>query len=673
MDSSLSTGDEGADLDPLLPRSRDELSSRLLVRLAVYALAVITISWHLFYAYTYAIPRPRHSNIHLGLLLTTYYLTTLDFEPDDWHAKLRNAISVLMLGVTVVATVYVHLNFYRFLTEVRSQLIYSNIDLLIGILIIVVSIHATWRAYGRLLGGIAIVALAYGYFGPLFPGIFNHSGISAEALIRMNSIALNGVYGFILQVGATWVALFIFFAAMVKGYGGMQYVIALGRKAGKTVATGVPQVAVIASMIIGSITGSSAANVASTGSFTIPLMKNNKIEPKFAAAIESVASTGGQILPPVMGSAAFIMADIIGVSYFDIVQGGLFPALLFYLSTAVTIHLAATKYGWALGADESLRQSSDGTEDQGLRDILVNTLPYTVSLAILMYTLIVLRWNPLTAGFYTIVAVIGSGLIRELLTATSVQVGVSRFGRRTIEGFKLGIEDMAPLTAVVASLGIVVRTLTQTGLTQKISLRMLAIAGGSFLLLLILAMAASILFGMGMPTPAAYIVVAVLSAPALLEFGVRPITAHMFVFYFALLSTITPPIALSVAVSAGIAGSSFWETAKETLRLGTFVYVIPFIFVRYPELIYWQFPRTLLTFGVASVAMVMLAMGLIGHDFVDRLSPVGRTAHIILAGLTLAVPIPSLRYGLATITLVWVTVHLAGYDIKTYMRVPSLR
>lgn len=638
-------------LDRILPRSRDDLSLRGVVRIVLYLLGSVTLLWHLYYAYQGTMPRGQHANIHLGLMLAAFYLATLKWEPDGWRERLTNVFSVMFLAGTVISTTYVHVNFWRWLNEARENLIYTDLDLLIGLAVIVITIHATWRAYGRLLGLISIVALFYGFAGPLFPSILYHGGLSLERLVYINSVALNGVYGFILGVGSTWVAIFILFAGVIEAYGGMQYVIDLGKSAGSRFSSGVVQVAIIASMLMGSITGSSAANVATTGSFTIPLMREEGIEGKFAGAIESIASTGGQILPPVMGSAAFLMADILGISFFEIIRAAILPALLFYVTAAFVVHMAALKNGWATDTASLDTEQPDGT-DRSLFRMLVDTLPYSGPLVILIVTLVVLRYDPMSAGMYAILSVVVLGLVRDLLLGNGTAT-VKVWWRRTVEGAKLGTVNMAPLTAVLASLGIVIRIITQTGFTQRFSIQIIGLAGGVFVLVLVLAMAASILFGMGMPTPAAYVVVAVLTAPGLVRLGIQPITAHLFVFYFALLSTITPPVALSCAVGAGIAEATFWDTTKETLRLGLFAFVIPFVFVMNPQLVYWNGIGTASSFLIATVGLWTLSIGFVGYDFSARIPLWKRGLYVVVATGLFFIPVYSVQIALTCVVVIW--------------------
>lgn len=627
------------------------------VQAAMSALGIIIVCWHLYYAYASPIPRLQHSNIHLGLLLVMFYLVTLDLEPESWQDHVHNAISVILGSGIALATTYVQMNFDRWLNRARPLIEYTQGDLVIGMLIIFIAIHATWRAYGNFLGGVVLFALLYGVVGPYLPSVLFHSGISLERLIYMNTITLDGVYGFILGVGSTWVVIYILFAGLIEGYGGIDYIIELGTRAGSRIASGIVQIAIVSSMLMGSITGSSAANVATTGSFTIPLMQDAGVRGRIAAAIESIASTGGQILPPVMGSAAFLIADILGISFFEVIRAAIIPALLFYLSAGIIVHLSAIKYGWQKDADEVIVEKAADRSSRGRLTIFLRPLPYVTSLAVLVYTLVILRFDPLSAGMYTIFTLMPAVLVRNIVEVGSLTDVLQKWLIQTIDGCRTGAANMAPLTAAIASLGIVVKVLTTTGFTQRFSTQIIGLAGGVFIIVLLLSMLASLLFGMGMPTPAAYVVVAILTAPVLVQLGVRALTAHMFVFYFALLSAITPPVALACAVGAGIAEVRFWDTCVETLRLGLFAFVIPYVFVINPELIHWT-EMTPLTFIVVVSGMLTLTMALVGQHVSAGLPGWQRIVYFALAFAIFFVPLYPAQIALGAIAVV---MHAARY------------
>lgn len=612
----------------------------------VYLLATITVLYHVYYAFETPYGRTLHSNIHLGLLLGVFFLTILDFSPDSWWDHARNIAAIVLLAMLVVVTVYFHLNYERWLQEGRNMLIYTDLDLIIGLGAMIVVFVATWWSFGRVLAGVILFAILYGLAGPYFPGIFFHSGYSAEDLIFMNTIQLDGVYGSLLGISSTWVGIFVLFAGLVEGYGGLGAVIGVAKSSSRYLQSGAIQAAVISSMILGSIMASSTANTATTGSFTIPLMKSQGVRPKTAAAIEAVVSNGGQILPPVMGSSAFIMAQILGISYFTIIQGAFLPAVLFYVVSVLIVHLLTLKNGWGINADSILESQSelssgyynkldknvtvDYSGEGGRRALITDLVPLIVGISVLVFTLVILRYGPLTAAAYTIVILTPTVLIRDFVQkGLSLDTAVSWL-KRSVNGCRLGAQNMAPITAVLGSLGIVVAILSASGFSHRLSLGIVSLAVGLFMVLF-LAMFASILFGMGLPTPAAYVVVAILTAPALVEFGIDALVAHMFVFYFALLSSITPPIALASAVGAGIAGTKFWETAIESVRLGLFAFMIPFMYVQNQELILWNGRETAIMFCLALVGVFSLAIALVGYDWRHSINYLERGVYLAFA------------------------------------------
>lgn len=669
MSLSASRSDDETELTAILNGERSR-RWRLVWGL-VYGISLIILIWHIYYAYRLPLDQAQQGVIHLGMLLSIYYLSTLNIDPEGWKEYLDTGISITFLVASLAVNTYITLNFNRWLTEARQFLEYTNVDLLVGLVSIVIVTHATWRAYGKLLGGVVVGSIVYGLFGPMFPGILSHSGFTAERLIYINSVALSGTYGFILQVMATWVAIFILLAGIIEGYGGIRWVLDKAQTFSKKAETGVVQTAVVSSMVMGSIMGSSAANVATTGSFTIPLMKHHDVPGRDAAAIESVASTGGQILPPVMGSAAFIMANILGISYFTVIRGATLPALLYYLTTAIVVFLSAKRFGWLTKESELESESDDiGTSAvdrvKHAGYVFVDGSPLILPILALVYLLMVLRYSPLIAGMYSLLVAGATAGVRGIVTGESVRSALREWVLGTIEGAKIGAVNLAPLTAVGAALGIVVRIITATGFTQEFSLQMVGLAGGVFVLVLVFAALTSILFGMGMPTPAAYVVVAILTAPGLTQLGIQALNAHLFVFYFALLSTITPPIALSCAVGAGIAQASFWDTCKSTIKLGLFAFVLPFVFVLNPKLIYWDGMATFVMFCILLIGMLSVSIALVGYNTQSVIPHWQRGIYAATAIGLFFIPSVQIRLAIAAIVLLRL-ISITGYigDIRS--------
>jgi len=646
--------------------SRERVVQGILV-----ALSTVTVVYHFYFAYAIPMGTLRHGVVHFTLMLPIFYLVQLNTDPESRRDKLENAVTIAFILASLAASLYVLQAYDRWLDEARGAFKYNQMDLIVGGTVMIICTHATLKEYGKLLGGVVFVAIGYGLIGPQLPGIFFHGGMDIQRIIFINSIELNGVYGRILQIGATWVAVFIYFAGVLEAHGGMNYLIKGAKNLGKYTRSGTVQVAVISSMIMGSINGSSAANVATTGSFTIPLMKNRDIPSHYAGAIESIASTGGQILPPVMGTAAFLMADIIGIPFVEVIYGGLLPALLMYGSVGLMAHLLALRFGW----DEEMSWvSADSDLTDRLRTVGEKTFltsPYWIPIIVLLYTLIALQWDPMLAGTWASVTILPAAIVRDGYEKGVSIATLRRFIRRTLEGFKIGAVNMAPLTAVLAALGIVVQIITRTGFSQKLSFRLITIAGGTLIVVLLLTMISSILFGMGMPTSAAYIVVAILTAPVIVRLGYQPLTAHMFVFYFALLSTITPPIAISCAVAAGISGASFWNVSKTTIRIGLFSFVIPFAFIINEELIIWDGVQTIATFVIVLIGLAMLIFMQVGYDFNDSISAPVRLAYGAVAMLILFAPQYEIQAILAAASLAWILVN-AKLDLTGSFNLPDI-
>lgn len=603
------------------------------LRATTYLLGVTFTLYTIMYAYSLFFIRIRYSNLFVGMGIALFYLHTVleryqaAEEPPDGgvRALIARIDPLFAIGLAVLAfgsVAYVELHFDRLFYE-APVVGYTTNDLLVGVALIALAVDTTRRAFGNTIAAVTVGAIVYAHslVGPNMPGVFRHTGMTWEQIARDGAIGLTGVYhDTLMGIGATWVAIFIMFAGIAKAYGLMDFVLDAGREIGSSLRTGIVQVAVIASMIMGSITGSAAANTATTGSFTIPMLRDQGVRDDFAAAIEAVASAGGQMLPPVMGVAAFLMADIIGVPYVDIIRAGLIPAALFYLSVGVGVHLAVLKFGWA----------TERTDEFDPR-VLLGGLHFAIPLGVLLYTLVVLRYSPLSAGMYTIFTIVVVVALRNAYVDGPSADTVVATARQSVNGLYQGGVEMAPLVGVLAAMGIIIELLTQTGLAQRVSTLIVGLGGSSLVIVLLLAMLASILFGLGMPTPAAYILVVILVAPGVIAMGVAEITTHMFVFYFAMLSAITPPVAISVAVGSRIAGTSFLRSCLQALRIGAPGFVIPFAFVANEGLIYWSFPETLVAFPLVLAGTIGLIVATVGYDGSRPLGVLRRALYVPLS------------------------------------------
>lgn len=611
---------------------------------------VIATVYHLWYAWSYAFAISQHMILHLGML--SALTTILVFDPDFWNSDsiLETLDNAIVLPIEFLAsigiTAYLWVNYQRLAFE--SIGIYSDADILVGALLILLVLDLCRRTFGWILTGIAVFGVFYALYGQVFPGLLQHQGVTLERLITANTVEIAGIFGQILRVGSTYIVIFIIFAGFLESYGALGYFIELGAQAGQRLRSGVTQTAVIASLGMASVNGSAAANSATTGAFTIPLMKQEGIRADTAAGIESVASSGGQVMPPIMGAAAFIMAEITGTGYIGIIQIGLLPALLFYGTIVVAVHLITIKEGAGL-ADLTLNRDDNDTSSSivnaqtpedptGIDDIAIGTTESGIAellrsdesaslweqfikssflwfpVGVLIITLVWFQYGALLAGFYSTIATIPAAFIQRLiLTESDLQTTVIGFVTDTLDACRIGIQNAAPITMALAVMGLFVGILNLTGFTQVFASALVTLAGGSLILLAVFAMFAAILFGLGMPTVAAYIVAVLLIAPALVDIGVPLETAHFFVFYFAILSALTPPVAIACIVTTRIADANFWYVCYKGVLLGLPLFILPYVFLVNPTLLYWEFPMTILTFVVLYLGLASISVAVINY------------------------------------------------------------
>jgi TRAP transporter 4TM/12TM fusion protein len=510
----------------------------------------------------------------------------------------------------------------------------SRGDLAFGILLTVLVLEGTRRTVGPALPVTALVFLAYAFAGPILPGALQHRGFSLELVMDQLYLSTEGIFGIPLAVSATYVILFVLFGAFLEKSGtGQLFTDAATALTGHT-AGGPGKVACVSSGLFGTISGSAVANVMVDGWLTIPLMKRAGFRPAFAGAVEAVASTGGQIMPPVMGAAAFVMAEFLGVSYITIAKHALIPALLYYLAVFVAIHLEARRTGLRGLPREELPSLPRvlGTRGHLFFPVLIilgvmlagYTAPYAALWA--LWATAVLAAHPALALPLGALVPFGAWLAGQMpisWAAAAAAAAVLAKGlwreprlawRPLLQALADGARNSLAVAAACASAGIVIGVIALTGLGLKFTGLVLTTARDALVPALLLTMVAGIILGMGMPTTPAYIVQAALLIPALIKLGVVPIAAHLFVFYFAIISAITPPVAMAVYAAAGISGSNLWQTGLAAMRLGATGFIVPFMFVYGPSLL---FLGDWVTVGVtlvsAAVGVTALAAGLHGY------------------------------------------------------------
>lgn len=475
----------------------------------------------------------------------------------------------------------------------------TTTDIVVGVMIILLVVEAARRATGNFLAVITAVFLAYPMVSPYLPGVLYGRGVRLESVISFLSLSGQGIYGIPIGVASTYIILFTIFGAFLSEFGAGGFFFRFSDVLTRGMTAASAKTAVIFSTLLGMISGSAAGNVAVTGSFTIPVMKREGYRPHQAGAIEAVVSTGGQIMPPVMGAAAFIMAEIVGTAYVNIMRAGLMPALLFFTSVLFVVHLQALKSGL-------VPESDPGEGGDSLGATLLNGVPFVLPF-ISLVGMMIAGFSPVRASFYAIVMVL---LLHLAATRTLSGAFFVKVARATIAGVKSAV----PISVACAAAGIISGILSITGLGSKLSIFIISLSGGIPLVGLVLTMFAAIILGMGLPTTASYLILATVVAPALTDMGVPLLTAHMFVFFFGCVSTITPPVALASYVAAGVARADINQVGWTAFRYGLVCYLLPFAFFFGPALLSegpaWEIATTALS-GV--VGVFFLATAIVGY------------------------------------------------------------
>jgi TRAP transporter 4TM/12TM fusion protein len=467
-------------------------------------------------------------------------------------------------------------------------------DMVIGALAILLVLEATRRTIGLSLPIVALCFIAYGLAGPWLPGIFRHRGLSLELTIDQTYFTTEGIFGIPLAVAGSYVILFIIFGAFLEKSGAGEFFMSFANAIAGGARGGPGKVSVVSSSLFGTISGSAVANVMVDGWLTIPLMKKTGFRPEAAAAIEAVASTGGQIMPPVMGAAAFVMAEFLGMSYSKVMLAALIPAFFYYGALFAAIHFNAVRTGLEGIPREELPRLGPLLRRQGHL-----ILPVFVILGLLL------------VGYSATYAAIVS--TASVIVISWLRPGRGLGGRACLAALREGALQTVPVAMACASAGIVIGIVLQTGLALRFTGFLVDLAGGHLMLALLVTMAAGIVLGMGMPTTPAYIMQASILIPAVIKLGVTPLAAHMFAFYFSCLSAVTPPVALAVYAAASIGGASLWGAGIQAVKFAAAGFIVPFFFVYSPALLFeggWdQILQAMLTGTLGVIALAAALEG----------------------------------------------------------------
>lgn len=635
---------------------------RRLLFVTISVIAILTTVWHVLFVVGPVLSGRPFVITHFLTMGILVFLTTLYTGDDRRKRLLYNGLSVLMIAIIVGATAYFFLEGTTAFSQ-RSGLP-NQADIIVSTLLILVTLEGARRIVGLPFVVLGVLALAYGLFGNWIPGTLGHAGLEWSRIAAGAAVPnFTGILGRFMGLSASLITMFIFFGVFLLHLGGADFFGDFASRVAGRLRSGPAQVAVISSGFMGMLSGAAIANVAATGAFSIPLMKRLGYDRDFAGAIEATASTGGQITPPIMGATAFIMADIIGTSYFNILIAATIPAFLFYTTLMISAHLRAVKNGF-----EPIPRDDLAT----FRSLLVRSYLF-VPIGIIVVSLssgdaaYVSAWKGMQAMLVLYA-------LHKLLVAwqgDALISGIRDITRSVTMAFDSASRSMASIMIVIAELGWIIEIFNMTGVFGAISSTLLQVAGGNLLFLLVMAGLIGIVLGFGTPSIVAYLVVALLAAPAIVN--ARPefltdtdslkIAAHMFVFYYAILSNISPPVAGACLVATGISKGNFLKTCRYAIRFALPIYIIPFVWIYNPALIADGSPVAIITAVIQLLGAILFLAAGFENFLVTKYTTPERVVSFIIAVLLF---IPSTVVGLARVGGVALAAVLLAVHLRRY-------
>ncbi|WP_158736621.1 TRAP transporter permease [Alteribacillus sp. YIM 98480] len=587
---------------------------------AAFFVSAFAILWSIFQLYaagtgTFDAIKLRAWHI-VFLLVMAFLLFPAWKKRKEAALKSPKIFDVLCIILTIISFGYFLWNYEA--VVLRGGFLLPQ-DYIFGAAGILMIFEAARRVVGN-LAVLALIFLLYNFFGNYFPGDFSHSGFSINRVIDHMFWGSQGIFGIAIGVSATFVFLFILFGAFLRISGFSHFINDLALTIAGRSPGGPAKVAVLASSLMGMINGSALANVATTGTITIPMMKRNGYKSRFAAAVEAVASTGGQFAPPIMGAAGFVMAEYLGVPYTTVLIAAFIPALLYYLTLILVVHFEAKRLGLKGISRENIPKIKEVLKKQGHL-----SLPLIV-----LVTLLFLGYTPLYTAVFSIIACVLASWFRK-----ETRMGL----KKTLQALEEGAKGAVGVGVACAVIGIIIGTVSLTGLGLTFGYTIMEYTNESLLLAGVLVMLMSIILGMGVPGVAAYVIVATVAAPVLVDLGVQPLAAHMFVLIYACLSNITPPVALASYIAAGIAEIDQNKVSLTAVKLALTGFLLPFFFIYEPALLLGggtEFSASIFPVITAVIGAMALASGLQGW-LLTRTSLFHRVL-LVLAGLVMIAP-----------------------------------
>ena len=583
-----------------------------LIILTARIVAVVAICLSLYQLYTAGIAALTaliQRSIHLGAILVLTFLLKPPFaSARKDRLNLWVALDWILVAASIYCTAYICVNLTAIFERQGDWLAADRIVSIVGTILV---LEACRRVIGVIMTGICLVAMLYAYFGPYMPELIIHKGYSIERIATTLWLTTEGIFGLPIGVAATFVFVFVLFGAFLETTGGGNFFIELAYALTGRFSGGPAKTSVVASGFMGSVSGSAVGNVVATGSFTIPMMKKVGYRPHVAGAIEAAASTGGQLMPPIMGAGAFLMAEFTNTSYLTIIKVALVPAIMYYTTVLFFVHYEAKKFGLAGQPRENLPK---------VGRVLKEGLHFIIPVLILIYVL-VNNYSPMMAGFVAVISTLAASLAANTIRwrvapadtgqprASTVAFTVKEV-QEILRALEKGAKNAIMVSVACAAAGIIVGMVTLTGMGLKFSSLVLDLSLGIEVLAILLIGAASLVLGMGLPVTASYIVLATLAGPALLDMGVPLMVTHMIVFWYSQDANVTPPVSLASFAGAGVAGANPMRTAFTSWKLAKGLYIIPIVMAYRPllgmgtdyELLHWQVGWTILVTMLGLIA-----------------------------------------------------------------------
>ena len=517
-------------------------------------ITALAISFSIFQLYTAifgVLDAQLQRAVHLGFGLALVYL--LYPTRKKWSKNGLHPIDAILAILGAAAPAYILIEYNELI--LRSGLV-TDLDFAVGLIGVILVIEATRRVVGLPMLFVVLLFLIYAFAGPYMPGLLAHRGVTPQQLISHLFYTTEGIFGIPLGVSSTFIFLFILFGAYLESTGLGKFFIDLANAIAGWASGGPAKVAVLSSGLMGTVSGSSVANVAGTGSFTIPMMKKLGYDKEFAGAVEAAASTGGQLMPPVMGAAAFLMAEFVGIHYIDIVKAAVIPAILYFAGVWLGVHFEAKRKKLKGIPRNELPKVWDLFRERG---------HLAIPLIVIVY-LLVSGYTPMRAALFAIILSIVASFLRKSTRMKPIEI---------IKGLEKGAKGVLGVLIACASAGIIIGVVTKTGAGLKLASALLSFAGGMMLPTMFFTMITALLWGMGVPTTANYVITSTIAAPALVQMNIPVLAAHMFVFYFGIIADVTPPVALAAYAGAAISGGNALKTGVNASKLAIAAFIIP--------------------------------------------------------------------------------------------------